>query len=76
MEKLWFLRIFKGGNETVKIVMIFSSLDHNKKKFKFCVKGQQNGGEIQDGRQTRICQNSANFNANRLKFWISKEPLN
>jgi hypothetical protein len=34
--------------------MVFSSLEHYKKNLKFCVKGQQNGGEFQDGRQTRI----------------------
>jgi hypothetical protein len=39
--------------------MFFSSLEYNKKKkIKFCVKGRRNGLEIQDGRQTRICQNS------------------
>jgi hypothetical protein len=44
----------------VDIVMFFSSLDYDKKKLKF-FKGQQNGEEIQDGSQTRICQKSVNF---------------
>jgi hypothetical protein len=41
-----------------------------KKKCEFCELALHNGGEIQDGRQTRMFHDSVNLHLNHLKLWI------
>jgi hypothetical protein len=54
----------------VDLMIYFSSLEHKKEKVWILRIALPSGGDIQDGRQTRMFRNSVSFQLNHLKLWI------